>query len=135
MPLIAPSLPETARLSLPAREPAALLGGAQAVLAAVLPLAAFWVDALTPGLQGAILAVSAALFAIIGAVKVQAAGGERVNPALFYGFFQVVIPLGVLLGLDLPAGFDAVFLAAVATVLGLWTRNEATPRAALRPAG
>lgn len=133
MPLLS-TAPETAQLPLVQREPVALLGGAQAVLAAVLSLAAFWVDGLTPGLQAAVLAVSAAVIAIVGAWRVASAGGQTINPALFYGLFQALVPLAVLLGLDLPPGADAAILAVVAAGLGLATRGEASPRAALTPA-
>lgn len=120
--------PGTAALPLPKREPAVLLGSAQGVLAAALTLAAYWWPAqLGPGLQAAILAVTAAVLAAVGARKVR-----PFPPALFYGVVQALVPLVVLLGLDLPAGADAAILALAAAGLGVATRGEVSPAAAGR---
>jgi hypothetical protein len=131
VPFLLTTAPTTARLPLLIREPAAILGGVQAVLAAALTLAAYWWPAqLTLGLQAAVLAVTGAAVGLITGWRVAPS-----RPALAYGLFQALIPLGVLLGMHLPHGADAAILALVAAALGLFTRAEVTPRAALaRPA-
>jgi hypothetical protein len=119
--------PATASLPLPAREPAALAGGAQAVIAAAVSLAAlWWPDTLTAGVQATILAVAAAVLALVT--------GWRTAPArlaLVYGLIQALVPAFVLLGLDLPPGADAAILALAAATLGIGHRGEVSPRAAL----
>lgn len=123
-----PTSPATAALpSLPRREPALLLGSAQAVLAAALTLAAYWwPDSLGPGLQAAILAVTGALVAAVTLWRVAPS-----RPALVYGVIQTGLPLLVLLGLELPAGADAAILALVATALGVATRQAVSPAEAV----
>ncbi|MCK9896988.1 hypothetical protein [Frankia sp. AgB32] len=127
MPYLLTTAPATAVLPLPRREPAALAAGAQAVLAAALSLAAYWwPDQLRPGIQGAVLAATGAVAALVTAWRVAPARATAV-----YGVAQTLVPLAVALGLALPPGADAAILALVAAALGLLTRQAVTPRAAL----
>lgn len=122
--------PATAALPLPAREPAALAGGTQAVIAAAVSLAAlWWPDTLTPGWQAAILAITAAVLAAVTGWRT-----APLKPALIYAVIQALVSAFVLLAVDIPPGADAAILALVAAALGIGHRGEVSPRAARPPA-
>ena len=98
------------------REPAQLLGFIRAALvlfsALVLPL--------TDTQQGALLAVLAAVFGVIGAFAVSA---EKAAP-LVAGLAEAVLALAVAFGAHLSADLQGSVMAFVAAAIGMYLRTQ-----------